>query len=125
MIANSHEEILKYYKSELTYLRRMGGVFAEFLMATDTDMPRLREMIGARLLPDNDPLGGQELPADAGAEAALRVATAEADVRRREGVSPLYLIKGILSQEHESGARLLAAVGMNRALVVDRLDPAL
>ena len=29
MIANSHEEILKYYKSELTYLRRMGGVFAE------------------------------------------------------------------------------------------------
>jgi type VI secretion system protein ImpG len=29
MIANSHEELLTYYKSELTYLRRMGGVFAE------------------------------------------------------------------------------------------------
>ena len=29
MIANSHEELLKYYKSELSYLRRMGGVFAE------------------------------------------------------------------------------------------------
>ena len=29
MIANSHEELLKYYQSELTYLRRMGGVFAE------------------------------------------------------------------------------------------------
>ena len=29
MIANSHEELLQYYKSELTYLRRMGGVFAE------------------------------------------------------------------------------------------------
>ena len=29
MIANSHEELLKYYKSELTYLRRMGSVFAE------------------------------------------------------------------------------------------------
>src|SRR4030095_5482111 len=29
MIANSHDELLKYYKSELTYLRRMGGVFAE------------------------------------------------------------------------------------------------
>lgn len=29
MIANSHEELLKYYKAELTYLRRMGGVFAE------------------------------------------------------------------------------------------------
>ncbi|HEX6043055.1 MAG TPA: type VI secretion system baseplate subunit TssF [Pyrinomonadaceae bacterium] len=29
MIANSHEELLKYYKSELTYLRRMGGVFAQ------------------------------------------------------------------------------------------------
>ena len=106
-------------------LRLMGGVFAEFLMATDTDMPRLREMIGARLLPDDDPLVGRELPADPGAEAALRVAAAEADARRRESVSPLYLIKGILSQEHEPGARLLAAVGMNRALVVERLDPAL
>ena len=29
MIANSHEELLRYYKSELSYLRRMGGVFAE------------------------------------------------------------------------------------------------
>jgi len=106
-------------------LRLMGGVFAEFLTATDTDMPRLREMIGARLLPDDDPLVGQELHADPGAEAALRVAAAEADARRRESVSPLYLIKGILSQEHEPGARLLAVVGMNRALVVERLDPAL
>jgi hypothetical protein len=106
-------------------LRVQGGVFAEFLMATDTDMRRLREMIGPRLLPDNDPLAGQDLPADAGSEAALRVATAEADARRRESVSPLYLIKGILSQESEPGAMLLGAVGMNRALVVERLDPAL
>ncbi len=82
-------------------------------------------MIGPRLLPDNDPLAGQDLPADAGSEAALRVATAEADARRRESVSPLYLIKGILSQESEPGAMLLGAVGMNRALVVERLDPAL
>ena len=29
MIANSHEELLQYYKAELSYLRRMGGVFAE------------------------------------------------------------------------------------------------
>ena len=106
-------------------LRFDGGVFTEFVRVTDTDMPRLREMIGARLLPDSDPLTGQELPADAGAAAALRVATAEADARRRDSVSPLYLIKGVLSQEGEPGARLLAAVGMNRAFVVERLDPAL
>src|SRR5262245_55479461 len=29
MIANSQEELLRYYKTELTYLRQMGGVFAE------------------------------------------------------------------------------------------------
>src|SRR5215471_18786598 len=29
MIANSQEELLRYYKSELTYLRQMGSVFAE------------------------------------------------------------------------------------------------
>ena len=29
MIANSQEEVLRYYKSELTYLRQMGSVFAE------------------------------------------------------------------------------------------------
>jgi type VI secretion system protein ImpG len=29
MIANSQEELLRYYKSDLTYLRQMGSVFAE------------------------------------------------------------------------------------------------
>jgi type VI secretion system protein ImpG len=29
MIANSQDELLRYYKTELTYLRRMGSVFAE------------------------------------------------------------------------------------------------
>ncbi|HYJ88205.1 MAG TPA: type VI secretion system baseplate subunit TssF [Pyrinomonadaceae bacterium] len=29
MISNSQEELLRYYKTELTYLRRMGGLFAE------------------------------------------------------------------------------------------------
>ena len=29
MIANNQEDLLRYYKSELTYLRQMGGVFAE------------------------------------------------------------------------------------------------
>ena len=29
MIANSQEELLRYYKSELSYLRQMGSVFAE------------------------------------------------------------------------------------------------
>ena len=107
-------------------LRLEGGVFTDvftgFFMGTDSYMPRLREVIGARLLPDSDPVVGQDLPADAGAEAALRVATTEADRRRRESVSPHHLISGMLSQEHEPGARLLAAVGMNRSLVLEQLE---
>lgn len=107
-------------------LRLEGGVFTDvftgFFVGIDSYMPRLRELIGARLLPDSDPVVGQDLPADAGAEAAWRVATAEADRRRRESVSPHHLICGILNQEREPGARLLAAVGMNRSLVSEQLD---
>jgi Tfp pilus assembly protein FimV len=71
----------------------------------------LRAMIGARLLPDRDPLIGQELPADAIAEAAVREAAAEADARRRHGVSALHLLAAVLSQRSGPGARLLAEVG--------------
>ena len=89
-------------------------------MGTGTDMPELRAMIGDRLLPDIDPLDGQELPADAVAEAAVRVAAAEADSRRRECVRPVHLLRGILSQETGPGARLLAEVGTTEAQLWER-----
>ena len=69
-------------------LRFRDGRFAEFFMGTGTDMPKLRATIGARLLPDKEPLIGQELPADAIAEVAVRTAAVEAEVRRRESVGP-------------------------------------
>lgn len=106
-------------------LRVYDGVFAEFFMGTGTDMPKLRAIIGARLLPDSDPLVGQELPADAVAEAAVRVAAAEADSRRRERVGPVHLLRGILSQETGPGARLLAEVGITEAWVSEELKGAL
>ena len=102
-------------------LRVQDGVFAEFFMGTGTDMPRLRAMIGARLLPDTDPLIGQELPADAGAEIALRTAAAEATGHRRTSVSPLHLLAGILSQQSGPGARLLTELGMSEARARERL----
>lgn len=96
-------------------LRLQHGSYAEFFMGTGTDMARLRETIGTRLLPDSDPLIGQELPADAVAEAAVRVAVAEADSRRRESVGPIHLLWGILSQETGPAVRLLSEVRTNRA----------
>jgi ClpA/ClpB-like protein len=101
-------------------LRVSDGVFAEFFMGTGTDMPKLRALIGARLLPDIDPLDGQELPADAVAEAALRVAAAEADSRRRECVAPVHLLRGILSQDTGPAARLLAELGTTEAQLWER-----
>jgi hypothetical protein len=92
-------------------LRVEGGVFAEFIRGIGTDMSMLRSMIGARLLPDEDPLLGQALPADAGAEAAVRTAASEADARRCSDVSPLHLLKAMLSQQSEPGAKLLAGLG--------------
>lgn len=96
-------------------LRINNGSFADFFMGAGADMPKLRAMIGARLLPESDLLIGQELPADASAEAALRIAATEADVRRREWVGPIYLLRGILSHETGPGARLLREVGTTEA----------
>jgi hypothetical protein len=96
-------------------LRVQGGVFADFFRGLGTDMAKLRATIGARLLPDSDPLAGQELPADVGAEAAVRQAAADADARRREAVSPPHLVRGLLSQRGEPGAKLLAAAGLDEA----------
>jgi hypothetical protein len=106
-------------------LRVQGGVFADFFRGLGTDMAKLRAMIGARLLPDSDPLAGQELPADPGAEGAVRQAAADADARRREAVSPLHLVRGLLGQRGEPGAKLLAEAGLDEALVPERLDRSL
>jgi hypothetical protein len=91
-------------------LRVEGGIFAEFLRGPDTDMSKLKTLLGARLLPDSDPLTGQQLPADAAADAAVRTAVAEADVRRRDHVSPIHLLWGIVSQEGAPAARVIAEV---------------
>jgi hypothetical protein len=102
-------------------LRFRDGVFAEFFMGTGTDMPKLRAMIGARLLPDKGPLIGQELPADPIAQLAVREAAAEAEAHRRETVSPLHLLAGILNQQSGPGARLLTEVGTIEASIRERL----
>lgn len=106
-------------------LRVSGGVFAEFFMGTGTDMPKLRAMLNGRLLPDSDPLIGQERPRDAAAEAAVQKAIAEADARRREDVSPRHLLWGILSQRMAPGARLIADAGAIEARVLERLEGSL
>jgi hypothetical protein len=93
-------------------LRVEDGVFAEFFRSNGGDMAKLRSMIGARLLPDRDPLIGQDLPADPIAEAAIRAASAEADTRRRQSVSPFHLFAGILSQQSGPGVRVFTEVGI-------------
>jgi len=94
-------------------LRLQGGVFADFFRGLGTDMAKLRATVGARLLPDSDPLAGQELPADQGAEAAVREAAAVADTRRRGEVSPPHLVRGLLTQRNEPGAKLLVEAGLD------------
>jgi Tfp pilus assembly protein FimV len=88
-------------------------------------MSKLRAMIGARLLPDTDPLVGQELPADPIAEAAMREAAAEADARRRHSVSTLHLLAAVVNQKTGPGARLLTKLGMNAAKARERFGGAL
>jgi carboxypeptidase C (cathepsin A) len=56
-------------------LRVRNGAFAWIISGLGTDMSRLRALIGTRLLPDEDPLIGQELPADESAAAALVVSS--------------------------------------------------
>ena len=106
-------------------LRVSGGVFAQFLMGTGIDMPKLRAMLGARLIPDSDPLAGQELPRDTAAESAIQAANAEADARRRQAVSPLHLLSGILSQRTAPGAMLLAEAGASEARMAELLKGSL
>jgi hypothetical protein len=105
-------------------LRVNNGVFAEFFHGTGTDVAKLRARIGARLLPDSDPLTGQELPADALAAAALQVAAAEADSRRRSRVGPIHLMAGIVSQETGPAVQVLREAGMTVAQMSGRLKSA-
>jgi hypothetical protein len=101
-------------------LRLHNGAFAELFMSTDTDMPKLRAMIGTRLLPDTD-LVCWELGADSIAVAAVNAAVADAESNLRESVGPLYVLRGILSQSTGPGARLLVEAGTNIAQLWERL----
>jgi hypothetical protein len=101
------------------------GSFAEWFRSAGADMTKLRALIGTRLLPDTDPLRGQELPADATAEAALRAAERAADSRRRWSVSPFHLLHGILSQDTGPASRLLVEAGTTAARMRETLDEAL
>lgn len=105
-------------------LRAYDGVFAELVTGTGTDMRKLSTLIGDRLLPDRDPLAGKEIPADAGAEAALRIATAEADSGRRESVTPAHLLPGLMSEASGPGARLLGKAGATEAGLRENLRSA-
>ena len=92
-------------------------LFPSVFSYSGADMPLLRKLLEARLLPDADPLAGQELPADTGAEAAVRAAAAVADEWHRDVVTPFHLLAGIVSQPLEPGVRLLEQVGAT----VDRI----
>ena len=106
-------------------LRVTGGVFAESVRGLGADMPKLRAMLGARLLADADPLTGQDLPADADAEAAVRAAAAEADARRRNSVDCHHLLWGIVSREIGPASRILAEVGASDPVLRERLKRSL
>ena len=96
-------------------LRADGGRLAEYLLGGRPDLPKLRALIGHRLLPDQDTLPERELPIDEGALEALRVATAEAQLRRRERIEPIHLLRGLLSSETGGAAHLLGEVGLDQA----------
>lgn len=105
----------------LVGILRTTRVAAMLFAYSGADMPRLRSLLESRLLPDADPLLGQELPPDAGAEAAVRAAAAIADERHREQVTPFHLVAGIMSQGSEPGARLLTRVGVNEGRIREYL----
>lgn len=92
-------------------LRVHGGAFVDNFVGWGVDMGALRSRVCERLRPDADPLAGAALPMDLMARTALRVATETADSLRRDGVYPLHLLFGIMSEETGAGARLLSAVG--------------
>lgn len=106
-------------------LRFASGVFLQYLLGLGTDMPELRQLIGARLLPDTDPLLGQELQPDAGAEAAIKVATEQADLSRRRGIGPMHLWYGLVVEEGSPGLHFLREAGTDMAKLSERLKSTL
>ena len=98
-----------------------GSMFAMVFAYSGAEMPRLKSLLESRLLPETEPFLGQELPADAGAEAAVRAAAASANERHREAVTPFHLLAGIISQPSEPGARLLEEVGATEARIREML----
>jgi len=97
------------------FLRLKDGALVSLLVGSVRDMAKLRTLLAGRLLPDADPLMGQDLPADTDAMAAVNTAAAEADIRRRDQVGVTHLLKGILSQRSGPGAQLLIQAGANEA----------
>jgi hypothetical protein len=102
-------------------MRLRNGDSLQILLGTGTDLPKLHEQIGARLLPDGDPLAGEALPRDAGAEAALAAAMQEADSRRRDAVGTFHVWYGVVTQEDGDAARLLRSVGTNLETMMENL----
>jgi ATP-dependent Clp protease ATP-binding subunit ClpA len=98
-------------------LRTAGGWYAQLFAYSGADMPRLRLLLESRLLPDADPLLGQELRLDAGADEAVRAAVVIADERHRESMTPFHLVAGIVSRGSGPGARLLRQAGVNEARI--------
>ncbi|MDX2263248.1 MAG: Clp protease N-terminal domain-containing protein [Gemmatimonadales bacterium] len=105
----------------IAVMRLRNGDWLQFLLGTGTDLPALQERIGARLLPDADPLAGEELPRDAGAEAALATATQEAESRRRDAVGTLHVWYGVVSEEDGPAVQLLRGVGTNLGTLIEGL----
>lgn len=102
-------------------MRLRNGDSLQILLGTGTDLPTLHQQIGTRLLPDADPLAGEALPRDAGAEAALAAATQEAESRRRDAVGALHLWYGVVSQEGGPAVQLLRGVGTNLGTLIEGL----
>jgi ClpA/ClpB-like protein len=119
--ARQQQSVVTTENMLVALLRLEGGQFASIFMGSGADMQKLRAMIGARLLPDSDPLSGQDLPRDADAEAAVQLAIAETDARRREQVDILAVLVGMLSRRDGAASRMLTDVGMNLTATRERL----
>jgi hypothetical protein len=98
-----------------------AALFPTVFACSGADMPRLKSLLESRLLPDADPLLAEELPADAGAAAAVRAAATIADERHRQSVTPFHFVAGIIGQRSEPGARLLVQVGLDEAKIREHL----
>lgn len=92
-------------------LRLANDAGAWTVAAIAVDMLELHAAIEPRLLPDADPLIGQQLPADSIAEAAVNGARAEAEKAYREQIDVRDLLLAILREREGAGAKLLAQFG--------------